>query len=390
LSVPERASLRLPFNRPFVTGEELDFIGEAIANGHLSGNGPFTQRCTEWLEQNVGTTKALLTHSCTAALEMAALLSDVGPGDEVIMPSFTFVSTANAFVLRGATPVFVDIRKDTLNIDEEAVATAITPRTRVIAVVHYAGVGADMDSLNEVAAGNDLLVVEDAAQGMLASLNGRSLGTMAPLAALSFHETKNVLSGEGGALLINDPRFIERAEIIQEKGTNRSRFFRGEVDKYTWVEPGSSYAPSEINAAFLWAQLKHAEAITSGRLALWNLYDEALAPLEQAGLIRRPVIPAGAEHNAHMYYILLANEPARERTISALRARGAHAVFHYVPLHSAYAGRKYGRAEGELKVTDDVSERLLRLPLWHGMTPDDVEIVAETVSAALTVQTSPR
>ena len=355
---------RIPFNRPYMTGRELEYIAQAHANGHLSGDGPFTKRCNAWLEQTTGTTRALLTHSCTAALEMAALLLDLEPGDEVIMPSFTFVSTANAFVLRGAVPVFVDIRADTLNIDETLIEAAITPRTRAICVVHYAGVGCEMDAIGAVAARHGLAIVEDAAQGILATYRGRPLGAIGALGALSFHETKNLISGEGGALLVNDRRFTERAEIIREKGTNRAQFFRGQVDKYTWVDVGSSYLPSEILAAFLAAQIEQAEAINARRLALWDHYHEAFAPLEVAGRVRRPIVPAHCTHNAHMYYLLLDDLDARTRFIAALRANDIHPVFHYVPLHSAPAGRKYGRVAGDLAVTDRTGERLVRLPLW--------------------------
>jgi dTDP-4-amino-4,6-dideoxygalactose transaminase len=354
----------IPFNKPYMTGRELDFIAEAHRNGHLSGDGPFTRRCHAWLERTTGARRALLTHSCTAALEMAALLLDLEPGDEVIMPSFTFVSTANAFVLRGAVPVFVDIRTDTLNIDERLIEAAITPRTRAICVVHYAGVGCEMDAIEAIAARHGIAIVEDAAQGILATYRGRPLGAIGALGALSFHETKNVISGEGGALLVNDARFVERAEIIREKGTNRAQFFRGQVDKYTWVDVGSSYLPSEIVAAFLAAQIEDADAITARRIALWNRYHEAFAPLEAAGHLRRPIVPAHCGHNAHMYYVLLENLDARTRFISSLKSSDIHPVFHYVPLHSAPAGRKYGRASGNLAVTDQTSDRLVRLPLW--------------------------
>ena len=354
----------IPFNRPYMTGRELDYIAKAHANGHLSGDGPFTKRCNDWLERTTGARRALLTHSCTAALEMAALLLDLEPGDEVIMPSFTFVSTANAFVLRGAVPVFVDIRADTLNLDETLIEAAITPRTRAICVVHYAGVGCEMDAIAQIAARHGLAVVEDAAQGILATYRGRPLGSIGALGALSFHETKNLISGEGGALLVNDPRFIERAEIIREKGTNRSQFFRGEVDKYTWVDVGSSYLPSEILAAFLAAQIDEAERITRERLAIWDRYHAALAPLEAAGSLRRPVVPADCKHNAHMYYVLTQDLAERTRFIEALRNTGVHPVFHYVPLHSAPAGRRFGRTAGDLDATNDASDRLVRLPLW--------------------------
>jgi len=355
---------RIPFNRPYMTGRELAYIAQAHANGHLSGDGPFTKRCNAWLEQTTGAMRALLTHSCTAALEMAALLLDLEPGDEVIMPSFTFVSTANAFVLRGAVPVFVDIRADTLNIDESLIEAAITPRTRAICVVHYAGVGCEMDAIEAIAVRHGLTIVEDAAQGILATYRGRPLGAIGALGALSFHETKNLISGEGGALLVNDARFAERAEIIREKGTNRSQFFRGQVDKYTWVDVGSSYLPSEILAAFLAAQIEEADTINARRLALWNRYHEAFAPLEAAGRLRRPIVPAHCTHNAHMYYLLLDDLDARTQFIASLKANDIHPVFHYVPLHSAPAGRKYGRASGDLAITDRTGERLVRLPLW--------------------------
>jgi dTDP-4-amino-4,6-dideoxygalactose transaminase len=337
--------------------------------------------CSRWLEQRTGAHKALLTHSCTAALDMAAILAGIGPGDEVIMPSYTFVSTANAFVLRGGVPVFVDIRPDTLNIDEALVQEAITPRTRAIVPVHYAGVGCEMQPLLELARSHDLLVIEDAAQGLLTTQHGRPLGAIGQLGALSFHETKNVISGEGGALLVNDPRLLERAEIVREKGTDRSRFFRGEVDKYTWVDIGSSYLPGEIIAAFLWAQLEEADSITARRIELWNRYHERLEPCERAGRIRRPVVPAGCRHNAHMYYVLLPSPEQRTRLIDRLRRRGIGAVFHYVPLHSSPAGRRYARTAGSMAHTDDLSARLLRLPLWLGMDPGVPDTVAREIQA---------
>lgn len=368
----------VPFNKPYMTGRELDYIAQAHAAGHLSGDGPFTKRCHAWLEQRTGARKALLTHSCTAALEMAALLLDLAPGDEVIMPSFTFVSTANAFVLRGAVPVFVDIRPDTLNIDETLVEAAITSRTKAICVVHYAGVSCEMDAIMAIANRHGLTVVEDAAQGILSTYKGRPLGSIGQLAALSFHETKNVISGEGGALLINDERLIERAEIIREKGTNRSKFFRGQVDKYTWVDMGSSYLPSEILAAFLAAQLEQADDITERRLAIWNAYHAAFEGLEAQGRVRRPVMPPQCTHNAHMYYLLLPDLAARTAFIDYLRQAGIGAVFHYIPLHSSPAGRKYGRTGSSMAVTDTASECLVRLPLW---LPDlDVNLVIGVVS----------
>jgi len=358
---------RIPFNRPYMTGRELAYIAQAHANGHLSGDGPFTKRCNAWLEQTTGAMRALLTHSCTAALEMAALLLDLEPGDEVIMPSFTFVSTANAFVLRGAVPVFVDIRADTLNIDENLIEAAITPRTRAICVVHYAGVGCEMDAILAIAQRHGLAVIEDAAQGIFSTYRGKPLGSFGQLGSLSFHETKNVISGEGGALLVNDPSLVERAEIIREKGTNRSQFFRGQVDKYTWVDVGSSYLPGEIIAAFLAAQFEEADDIMRRRLALWDRYDAWAAPLEADGLLRRPVVPAHCTHNAHMYYLLLPSLAARTRFIEALKQRDIGAVFHYIPLHSSPAGQRYSRTSGSMQVTDDITDRLVRMPLWVGL-----------------------
>jgi dTDP-4-amino-4,6-dideoxygalactose transaminase len=357
----------IPFNRPFMTGGELANIAEAHASGHLSGDGAFTRRCHAWLERETGCQRALLTHSCTAALEMSALLADIGPGDEVILPSYTFVSTANAFVLRGATPVFVDVRADTLNIDERLVEAAVTPRTRAICVVHYAGVGCEMDAIMDIAARHGLVVVEDAAQAIMSRYRGRPLGSIGSLGALSFHETKNVICGEGGALLVNDPALVARAEVIREKGTNRSRFFRGEVDRYTWCDLGSSFLPGEIIAAFLAAQLEHARSLTDRRLALWDRYHAWALAHEQAGRVRRPVVPGHCEHNAHMYYLLAPDLAARTRILDALRADGVLSVFHYVPLHSSPAGQQHGRAHGTLDVTDDVAARLFRLPLWIGL-----------------------
>ncbi len=371
----------IPFNRPYLTGNELAYIAEAHANGHLAGNGTFSKRCAAWLEERIGSRKALLTHSCTAALEMAAILSDVGPGDEVIMPSFTFVSTANAFVLRGASPVFVDIRQDTLNLDERLVEAAITERTRAIVPVHYAGVGCEMDALLDIARRHDLLVIEDAAQGLLATYRNRPLGGIGQLAALSFHETKNIISGEGGALLINDERFAERAEIVWEKGTNRSQFFRGQVDKYTWVDLGSSYLPGEITAAFLWAQMEAADEITRRRLAIWDRYHEALSPLEATGALRRPVQPPGSTRNGHLYSVLLPSLEARTSFIDRLRERGIQAVFHYVPLHRSPFGQRAGRPSGDLPVTDDISDRLARLPFWLGIEEYQDRVIEEVIAA---------
>ena len=370
----------IPFNRPYMTGKELWNIAQAHAKGHLAGDGSFTKLCNRWIEQRTGSAKALLTHSCTAGLEMAAMLSDVQAGDEVIMPSYTFVSTANAFVLRGAVPVFVDIRPDTLNIDERLVEAAITPRTRAIVPVHYAGVGCEMDTIMAIAARHGLLVIEDAAQGVMSSYKGRPLGSIGDLAAISFHETKNVISGEGGALLVNNPRFADRAEIIREKGTNRSQFFRGQVDKYTWVDIGSSYLPGEIIAAFLWAQLEEADEITRRRIAMWNTYHQWLAESEKAGKLRRPITPVHCTHNAHMYYILLPDLQRRTALIDGLRKAEVQSVFHYIPLHSSPAGRKYARAHGDLPVTDNVADRLVRLPLWGGMEDRQAEIIRTILS----------
>jgi dTDP-4-amino-4,6-dideoxygalactose transaminase len=372
----------VPFNVPYTTGREAGYIAEAVAAGHLSGNGAFTRRCERWLEDGIGSARAMLTPSCTAALEMAAILLDVGPGDEIVMPSFTFVSTANAFALRGASPVFVDVRPDTLTIDVDLVRSACTDRTRTIVPVHYAGVGCDMDELCALADSENVALVEDAAQGILATESGRPLGSRAALAALSFHETKNVMCGEGGALLVNDERFIERAEVVQEKGTNRRRFFRGQVDRYTWVDVGSSYLLSELSAAFLWAQLEDAERITARRLEIWDSYHAAFAPLEAGERLRRPVVPASRTHNAHMYYVLLPSERARDRFIADLAEAGVHSVFHYVPLHNSAAGSHLGRAVGSMRVTDDASRRLARLPLWAGMREPDVEQVVDAVTNA--------
>lgn len=369
----------LPFNWPHMTGKELYRIAEAHFNGSLAGDGPFTKRCHEWLEAQTGSAKVLLTHSCTAALEMAALLLNIAPGDEVIMPSYTFVSTANAFVLRGGIPVFVDIRDDTLNIDEKLIEAAITPRTKAIAVVHYAGVACAMDTIMDIAARHGLTVVEDAAQGVMATYKGRALGSIGHFGTYSFHETKNVISGEGGALLVNAEDCIQRAEIIREKGTDRSRFFRGQVDKYTWQEVGSSFLPGELIAAFLWAQLEEAERITRERLETWQHYHDLLAPVETEGLLRRPIVPDECRHNAHMYYVLLNSEIDREALLAEFKRRDIGAVFHYVPLHSSPAGRRYGRVHGEMAVTNRQSARLVRLPLWLGLTRTQQDRVVETL-----------
>lgn len=372
----------VPFNKPFMTGKELGYIAQAHANGHLAGNGRFSKQCCAWLEARIGSRKALLTHSCTAALEMAAILSGVGPGDEVIMPSFTFVSTANAFVLRGATPVFVDIRPDTLNIDETKIEAAITPRTKAVVPVHYAGVACEMDAIMDIAGRHGLVVIEDAAQGLIARYRDRPLGSIGHMAALSFHETKNIISGEGGALLINDDRFADRAEIIWEKGTNRSQFHAGLIDKYTWVDLGSSYLPGEIVAAFLSAQMEEADAITARRLNIWDRYHDGFADCERSGGVRRPVVPADCQHNAHMYYLLLPNPAARAAFIERLLADEIQTVFHYVPLHTSPFGSTMGRSSGSLTNTVAASERIVRLPLWLGVEEEVDAIIAAVVAAS--------
>lgn len=369
----------IPFNKPYMTGKELLYIAEAHFNGKLAGDGPFTKRCHGWLEERTGAKKALLTHSCTAALEMAAILADIRPGDEVIMPSYTFVSTANAFVLRGAVPVFVDIRPDTFNIDETLIEEAITSRTKAIVPVHYAGVACEMDVIMDVARRHDLLVIEDAAQGILSTYKGLPLGSIGHMGAYSFHETKNIISGEGGALLLNDDRFVERAEVIREKGTNRSQFFRGQIDKYTWCDIGSSFLPGELIAAFLWAQMEGAEEITQARIQIWNNYHESFAQLEAQGLLRRPVIPTSCSHNAHMYYLVLPRLEVRASLIKHLEDNGIGAVFHYVPLHSSPAGKRFGRTHGGMAVTDKASATLIRLPLWLGLEDYQEEIVKNVI-----------
>lgn len=373
----------IPFNWPNMTGKELHYIAEAHFNGRLAGDGPFTKRCHSWIEERTRCAKALLTHSCTAALEMMALLLDIQPGDEVIMPSYTFVSTANAFVLRGGVPVFVDVREDTLNLDERLIESAITPRTRAIVPVHYAGVGCEMDTIMAIAKRHNLAVVEDAAQGVMASYKGRALGSIGELGAFSFHETKNVISGEGGALLVNDPALVARAEIIREKGTDRSRFFRGEVDKYTWQEVGSSFLPGELVAAFLWAQFEEADQITERRMVSWNRYHALLESFEAKGVLRRPIVPHDCQHNAHMYYVLLAPEVDRQAVLDEFRRNEISSVFHYVPLHSSPAGQKYGRAHGDLAVTHALSEQLVRLPLWVGLNESQQDKVVNTLSKSL-------
>jgi dTDP-4-amino-4,6-dideoxygalactose transaminase len=369
----------IPFNKPYMTGKELWYISQAHNRGWLAGDGYFTKRCHAWLEEKTGAQKALLTHSCTAALEMAAILADIQPGDEVIMPSYTFVSTANAFVLRGGVPVFVDIRPDTLNIDETKIEAAITSKTRAIVPVHYAGVGCEMDAIMAIAEKYNLIVIEDAAQGVMAAYKRRPLGSIGHLGALSFHETKNIISGEGGALLVNDERLIQRAEVIREKGTNRSQFFRGEVDKYTWVDSGSSYLPSELIAAFLWAQMEEAEAITTRRLSIWHTYHEAFKELEETDYVRRPRIPSHCKHNAHMYYLLMPDIKTRTAFIDYLKRHEIHCVFHYVPLHTAPAGRRFGRVHGSMENTARAGDCLVRLPLWVGIEKHQAYVIEKTL-----------
>jgi len=367
---------RIVFNKPSVSGRELESVQKAYMNMHLAGDGPFTCKCQKWLENNLGVKKALLTHSCTAALEMTAILADIQPGDEIIMPSYTFVSTANAFVLRGGVPVFVDIRHDTLNIDEKLIETAITTRTKAIIAVHYAGVGCEMDVIMAIARRHKLLVIEDAAHCVKATYKGKELGSIGHLGALSFHETKNIICGEGGALLINDKRFVDRAEIIWQKGTNRKAFQQGKIDKYTWVDIGSSFLPSEITAAILWAQMQEATRITRKRLDSWQRYHELLEPLEKEGKLRCPIVPRGCEHNAHMYYILLNSLQQRKKVLKKLEKNGVNAVFHYVPLHTSPMGKKCGNLSGQAPITQDISERILRLPLFMGLTARQQRTIA--------------
>lgn len=369
----------IPFNIPPYTGKEIDYIKEAVASQKICGDGQFTKKCSAWMEERTGSSKVLLTTSCTHATEMAAILSDIKPGDEVIMPSYTFVSTADAFVLRGAKAVFVDIRPDTMNIDERLIEDAITEKTKAIVPVHYAGVGCKMDKIMEIAQKHNLLVIEDAAQGVMSTYKGKALGTIGDFGCYSFHETKNYSMGEGGALLIRNKEDVEQAEIIREKGTNRSKFFRGQIDKYTWVDAGSSYLPSELNAAYLYAQLELADEINNNRLASWNRYYEGLKKLKDEGLIELPVIPEDCTHNAHMFYIKNKDLDERTEFISYMKENGVGCVFHYIPLHSAPAGLKYGRFNGEDKYTTKESERLARLPLYYNLTEEDQEKVIDTI-----------
>lgn len=369
----------ISFNNPPFVGEEIRYITEAINNRKICGDGEFTKRCHAFFENQSGTAKALLTTSCTHALEMAAILADIEPGDEVIMPSYTFVSTADAFVGRGAKIVFVDIRPDTMNIDEKLIEAAITEKTKVIVPVHYAGVSCEMDTILDIAKRHNLMVVEDAAQGVNAFYKGKALGTLGDFGCFSFHETKNYSMGEGGALLIRDESNIERAEIIREKGTNRSKFFRGQVDKYSWVSFGSSYLPSDMNAAYLWAQLEKFDEINENRLNSWNFYYNALRPLEDKGVIKLPVVPQGCTHNAHMFYIKAKDLDERTRLIAYLKENGIGTAFHYVPLHSSTAGEKYGVFFSEDKYTTKESERLLRLPMYYGLTESDCEYICNKI-----------
>ena len=369
----------ISFNVPPYIGKEQDYIMEAIRAHKICGDGEFTRKCNKWIEDKTGVSKALLTTACSTALDMAAMLSEVGPGDEVILPSFTFVSTANAFVLRGAKLVFVDIRPDTQNIDEKLIEDAITDKTKVIAPVHYAGVGCEMDTIMDIAKRHDLLVIEDAAQGVMSTYKGRALGAIGDYGCYSFHETKNYSMGEGGALLIKDQSKVDRAEISREKGTDRSKFLRGQVDKYTWVDMGSSYLPSEMNAAYLYAQLEEADRINEDRKASWNEYYEMLTPLADTGRIELPVIPEECEHNAHMFYIKVKDIEERTELAAFLKRKGILAVFHYVPLHSAPAGSKFGRFHGEDRYTTNTFERLLRLPMFYGLGYDNVEFICDKI-----------
>ncbi len=367
----------IPFNKPFILDKEMEYIIDAVDRKAICGDGYYTKKCHKWLEDGIGCKKALLTHSCTGALEMCALLLDLQPGDEVIMPSYTFVSTANAFVLRGAVPVFVDIRNDTMNIDETKIKSAITPKTKAICLVHYAGVACEMDSIMGIAKRHNLYVIEDAAQAILSKYKGRNLGTFGDFAALSFHETKNIISGEGGALLINDQEFSNRAEIIREKGTNRTAFFRGEVDKYSWVDIGSSYLPSDMIAAFLYAQLEHATQINMKRKEIWNFYHDLFG--NYSDKVQLPYIPDECDCNSHMYHIVFDSVESRTDFIDYMRESGIHTVFHYIPLHSSIAGRKFGRTPSKMPVTNKISETLLRLPMFYQLTESELDHIQNIV-----------
>ena len=369
----------ITFNVPPCADKAMEYIEECVRNQKICGDGAYTKKCNRWIEERTGTTKCLLTTSCTHATELAALLADIRPGDEVIMPAYTFVSTADAFVLRGAVPVFVDIRPDTMNIDEKLIEAAITDKTKAIVPVHYAGVACEMDTIMDIAARHGLLVIEDAAQGILATYKGRALGSIGDFGCYSFHETKNYSMGEGGALLIRDEKYVEDAEIIREKGTNRSKFYRGQIDKYTWVNYGSSYLPSDMNAAYLYAQLEQADEINQARLTCWNRYYERLTPLKEAGKLELPVVPEGCVHNAHMFYVKVKDITERTAFISFLAENGVHSVFHYIPLHTAPAGQKFGRFHGEDRYTTAESERLARLPMYYGLSLEQVDYICDVI-----------
>ncbi|NKB38878.1 MAG: dTDP-4-amino-4,6-dideoxygalactose transaminase [Gammaproteobacteria bacterium] len=373
--------MSISFNKPYLTGDELEFISDAHTRGQLAGDGWYTHKCQEWMQKISGSSSALLTHSCTAALEMAGLLLNLKEGDEIIMPSYTFVSTANAYVLQGAVPVFVDIREDTLNMDEKLIENAISDKTRAILPVHYAGVACEMNSVLDIASSFGLYVIEDAAQAVKSCYRGQALGGIGDLGAYSFHETKNVISGEGGGLLINNPDFKERAEILREKGTNRSGFKRGLVDKYTWVDKGSSYLPGELVAAFLYDQTQHVQKITERRLEIWNLYHRSFRDLENREVLKRPYVPEYCEHNGHMYYILLRDKDSRDNLLSTLKEKSIQTVFHYIPLHSAPAGLQYSRSVGDLSITDSTSDRILRLPMHMELSDEDASTVVEAITA---------
>lgn len=369
------------FNKPFIAGSEIKYLQEAIAEGRLAGDGRFTKACSSLLSDKLGGGDVLLTHSCTAALEMAAILSDIQPGDEVIMPSYTFVSTANAFVLRGGVPVFVDIRSDTLNIDEELIRAAITKKTKAIVVVHYAGVPCEMDKIEKIANEFNLILIEDAAQAFGSKYKERMLGTIGDFAAFSFHETKNIIAGEGGALVVNNKKYYQRAEIIREKGTNRSLFFRGEVDKYTWVDLGSSYLPGELISAFLYAQVQNSDEINSRRMRIWQKYFKSLLKLQSNGKLKLPSVPVDCTHNAHLFYLILNSEKDREHLLNLFRKDGIGAVFHYVPLHNSIAGKKYGRIGSQMNITEQISDRLIRLPLYPDLTDGEINAVCSVIES---------
>ncbi len=372
---------KIPFNSPYIIENELNYIKDAVERRAICGDGHYTKLCQKWLEYYLNVKKALLTNSCTAALEMSAILADIQQGDEVIMPSYTFVSTANAFVLRGAKPVFVDIKLDTLNIDENIIEKAITSKTKAIVVVHYAGIACEMDKIQAIAQKYNLLLIEDAAQALSAKYKGKLLGTFGDFATFSFHETKNVISGEGGALIINNEKFIERAEIIREKGTNRSQFFRGEIDKYTWVDIGSSFLPGEIIAAYLYSQLENIEKINKKRKKIWNIYHSLFKQYQEQSFIKRQFIPEYCEHNAHMYYILFKNLRLKTKFITYLSENNIHSVFHYIPLHRSKAGKKYGKTPFEMPVTNNTSDTLLRMPMFYDLTDEEMDYISEIVDS---------